>query len=425
MSLSRFFLLVLTFAVALALACSSESPTDKTSILGADQLIPDDGPDQGDIDPGDDPADDPDGDHSSQGTPDLHWQYVIDPAADGFYRGRDIYPTDDYGCLVLGAQHDGDERNQDIVVYKFDSGGEVEWTRTFAGSGGSGDYPYAMLQTEDGNYAFVGLMSESGFQICICKFDSDGDQIWRSPLGSCFLNTNSVFTEMPGGNLVVVGRYPSVSADPKMFVTNSSGQVQWTKSFSEEGQQDFRGVVPSSDGGLVLAKVSNMGDEYATDMLMEKVDANGDVVWEHSFGEIGFDVAMALVRTGNAYVMGGWIPGGGGTNIGLKAVDESGAVLWEATDNSSLRTECLDLAVADNGDLLVVGGMHSSSCGQFGNIMVSRFTGSGSMLWQKSYTQGEIGYYPAIAEAADGGILVVFDAGPRMHVMKLGANGEM
>ncbi len=413
-------LLCLSAALAMTLACSSQSPTSIDTLPGNDQLTPHDGPDISDPDPDDNPGDDP----GAHGTAGLTWHFVIDPAASGFYLGRDVLPTDDYGCLVLGGHHTGDERTQDIALYRFDSEGSVLWTQTYAGPGGMGDYPYSLIETGDGNFAFAALMSTGSFDICINKVDPNGTLLWRAPLGWFFMNTNAVLTEAHDGGFVAIGRFPSTQADGRIVKTDASGNVFWARSAVETGQQDFRGVVRSTDGGYVLAKVSNLGDANATDMKMLKTNADGDPLWERDFGKPGMDVAMSIVRTGETYVMGGWTPGSGGSDLCLIAVDGSGNKLWEVTDNSVLRTSCLDIAVAANGDLLVVGSENPNTCGLFGKIMVARFTPTGTMLWQKTYTQGEIGYYPAIAEAADGGILVVFDAGPQMHVMKLGPNGQ-
>ena len=389
---------VAVFTFAALLACSSDPPVahnDNTEVDG--EVI------------------------HPPGTPVRPWSTIVDPAATGTYQSRAVIPTKDNGCLMLGAVAIGDPMASDALVIKFDSRGAIEWRREY--DGGWYDNIHAGCATADGNIAMVGITSPSRQNLR--KLTVDGDVLWESDLGNLFLNSNNVLSETGDGGFVVVGRYPSVNARPRIVRTDKSGTVLWSHSLQLSAHGDIRAVLETSDGGFLCASVRNRFDSMEADMLLIKTDSEGNPVWQREFGRVGVDVPMALVQVNDTYVMAGWGKGTGGYDIILYAVDASGSLLWEYQDHSPTSSDCADMCLAENGDLLLVGRQMPNMCGGNGSILVSRIAWGGRLLWSKTYDQGQFGYYPAIAEAADGGILVTYDKGPRAHVMKLGPNGEL
>ncbi len=154
----------------------------------------------------------------------------------------------------------------------------------------------------------------------------------------------------------------------------------WVKTYGGTGWEYGNAVVNSPDGGFVIAGGTSSFGAGASDVYLLKVDAEGNVVWERSFGGAGSDVAN-------------------------------------------------DLCVGHDGGYIIVGTTHSFGAGN-SDILLIGTDFSGSKLWQKTFGGDKYENGHAVIPTADGGYAVVgwtssFDAQPNsVYFIKTDANGE-
>jgi hypothetical protein len=144
---------------------------------------------------------------------DIQWNKTF--GGSGSENGRSIQQTTDGGYVLTGVtrSNDGDfsginKGGQDIFVMKLSSNGDIQWNKTFGGSGSENGY--SIQQTSDGGYVLTGDtgsndgdfsgMNKGGRDIFVMKLSSNGDIQWNKTFGgSAFENGYSIQQTSDGG----------------------------------------------------------------------------------------------------------------------------------------------------------------------------------------------------------------------------------
>jgi hypothetical protein len=90
---------------------------------------------------------------------------------------------------------------------------------------------------------------------------------------------------------------PGGNNDVYLAKTDSSGNLQWNKTYGGAGQEFGRAIVISNDGGYVLAGYTETNSWGARDAWLIKTDSNGNMQWNQTLGGTAADVANSLVKT--------------------------------------------------------------------------------------------------------------------------------
>ena len=191
----------------------------------------------------------------------------------------------------------------DIFVIKLDSRGDVQWKKTFGGS--VVDDCYSITTTPDGGLVLTGGTSSNDgdfnginkgeVDIFVIKLDSRGDVQWKKTYGGSGSDRGNSITTTPDGGLVLTGLNRSndgdfqgmnKAADGNMFVIklDSRGEVQWKKTFGGSVYDPGLSITTTPDGGLVLtgSNTSDDGDfkgmnKGGYDIFVIKLDSNGNL----------------------------------------------------------------------------------------------------------------------------------------------------
>ena len=145
------------------------------------------------------------------------------------------------------------------------------WDQVF---GGSGDDRFnSVIQTSDGGYVATGYSdslatgeitdtNNGGSDGLLVKFDSDGNRVWNQVFGESDGDRFNSVIETSDGGYVAAG-YTDASATGEITDTNnggvdgllvkfdSGGKLLWNRVFDGLGNDNFKSVIQTSDGGYV------------------------------------------------------------------------------------------------------------------------------------------------------------------------------
>jgi len=176
----------------------------------------------------------------TDGNGNVQWIYS-DSMCTGF---ESVQLTSDGNYLALGTQH-GNWDGENIALHKIDTDGKNIWKQTFIRSDILG--ASALLQTEDGGYAFIGYHRNqelSERDICLIKTDSNGEKEWMKVFDSGVAEYGKDFIQTVNGSYIVLGlTYPfgsGVESDVWIIKTGETGT-----SMKEESDQMHIKVYPS------------------------------------------------------------------------------------------------------------------------------------------------------------------------------------
>jgi hypothetical protein len=270
------------------------------------------------------------------------WDKTIGGNGADFF--ADFQQTSDGGYILAGstqsaASSDKSENSlgQDAWIVKLSASGSIEWENTLGGS--SGESVQEIRQTTDGGYIFIsdtfsGISgdkteaSRGEFDLWIVKLNANGTKAWdRTYGGSSYEMNGSISLTADGGYIIAGNTGSGISGDKSqasfgqtdywVLKLSSTGDKQWDRSFGGDNQEDVQSVLQTPSGDFLVAgysysdisgnKSAGSVAESSVDYWVIKVDANGNKIWDKTYGGGIYDRMTSLALTfDGGYILGGW-----------------------------------------------------------------------------------------------------------------------
>jgi hypothetical protein len=212
----------------------------------------------------------------------------------------DVIETSDGGYLVVGgAQSRSSSSQNEILVMKINSSGTLQWVRWF-GDTIYQDQAYSVKRTSDGGYIVAGRTGSYGSgnaDIFLMKLDGGGNVVWARAYGSSGPDFGyDVQITSDGG--FVVGYSIIVK-------TNSIGNVQWYRVLGGTRMDAFYSVDQTSDGGFIATGITkSYGSDTIGDVFLARFNSSGTLQWSKTYGGSQWDHASSIRQTSEGgYVM--------------------------------------------------------------------------------------------------------------------------
>ncbi|APQ17442.1 hypothetical protein [Maribacter hydrothermalis] len=328
----------------------------------------------------------------------LKWNKTYGGSKDDI--GQSLAQTSDGGYILTGyaMSSDGDATNNegfhDNWILKLNAQGVLEWESSYGFSGH--DHSYDIIEATQGGYFFTGFLD-------ITSARADG-------------NTEKGNSLTSHG----VGEFWGTKID-------EDGKVQWRGYFGGTNNDRAHSVVQTNDGGYVMAgftesndfDISNTNGSY--DFWVVKVDTFGNLLWEQSYGGEGIEVSYDIAKTadngfvvvGNTFSTNGDILlNHGGSDMWMIKLDEDGNLIWEQTYGGSQFDLAQAVVQSKDGGFLITGNTKSDdkfSTINYGenDIWVVKTNSFGTLVWQKSFGGSGLDFGHDLLENADGSIVVI------------------
>ncbi len=232
-----------------------------------------------------------------------------------------IQQTADGGYIASGGTASFGAGNMDLLVLKLDSSGTVEWKRAIGGSNYENSF-CSIRQTTDLGFFIAGTTMSFGAgssDWLLIKMDSAGNITWNKTFGGSGDDRAASADQTTDGGYVIVGCAASFGADGQdglIVKLDSTGDVQWKKTFGGAGTEKLSSVVQTSDGGFIIGGSTSSFGAGSTDTLVLKLDANGEIpgcaYLADVTGETITDPALSVI---SAFALQTGIPGAGLADI--------------------------------------------------------------------------------------------------------------
>ncbi len=316
-------------------------------------------------------------------------------------RGQSVVQTSEGGYAIVGyaMSDDGDGSNNegfhDNWILRLDANGNILWEKSFGFSGH--DHSYDVTQTSDGGLFFAGFLdvTSSGGEgntgkgsyltrhgvgeFWGTKLDIDGNLVWRRYFGGTNNDRSFGVLEANDGGLLMAGASESNDFDVSnskgsydfwVVKVSSTGTLLWESSFGGTGIDKSYDIVKTNDNAYVIT-----GNTFSTDtdisrnngesdVWLIKIDDNGNLVWEKTFGGTAFDAARGLSTTadggfviaGNSKSVDGDLQENKGENdLWIVKTDSAGNLTYQSTFGGSGLDYGFDALETEDGSLILVG----------------------------------------------------------------------
>lgn len=273
---------------------------------------------------------------------------------------------------------------------------EIEHIKTLGGS--KNESAQAVTKTSDGGYAILGYTQSN-----------DGD----------------------------VRNKSNESYDYWLLKFDAKNQLQWQKTYG--GSDDDRGfdLIQTSDGGFAMLGKSKSNDLDVSensgfdDFWVSKLDSNGSISWEYSYGFAGSDTPNSIIQTrDNGYLLTGVLDvsasnGQGDRHAAVRQrhaggdywavkLNSSGVREWSNYYGGSFTDTAYDAIQTQDNGYIIIGSSDSNdvdisnSNGGY-DFWVVKISNTGSLVWEKTFGGSEIDEARAITSSNDGNYLIVGD----------------
>ncbi len=316
---------------------------------------------------------------------------------DGDDIAHSIRPTDDEGYVVAGSIYFGGMGfyPDDIWVYKLDSSGDFVWQQ-FNGDvdphNHSTEAAYSVFPTSDGGCILAGerLISyepprENSYRFDVLKVDAEGLAEWQNFYGGSARDDKArSIQETSDGGYIVAGSTESYGAGEQDFWVlklDVAGENVWQKTYGGDQNDYAESIQQTSDGGYIVAGVTESFGVGATDFWLIKLDSAGDIEWEKTYGGIANEYAHSIYQTTNGgYIVVGATQsfGEGELDILVLRLNPDGDIRWQRTFGGSFYESAFEVQQTNEGGFVVVGNTDSFGVGHR-DVVVLKFDANGKI----------------------------------------------
>lgn len=382
----------------------------------------------------------------------------------------DALPTADYGFILAGSslsnktgnKSDNNKGDLDYWVWKMNENGDLDWQKSFGGSGS--DLLQSIALTNDGGFILAGVSSSNkGLDknedsrgqddFWVIKLNAKGSEEWQVTIGGDSQEKLHSIKVTNDGGYILGGTSSSDKSSEKnedsfgnldywVVKLDNKGKIEWQKTFGGRYSDELRSIDTTFDGGYILGGYSNSpasgnktNDNIGTgDYWVLKLDNKGTIQWQKTIGGTGDDQLYVVKQTyDKGYVLGGnsnsessehkTKSNSEGTDFWVVKLDDKGEIKWQETYNYG-KYDVLTSIVENKDHSLLIGGFAK------GEFSTSKITGKekaqkgtddyialkinekGEELWTESVGSDGEDVLRKVVETRDGGYLFAGTGSP-------------
>ncbi|PSR53950.1 hypothetical protein AHMF7605_10685 [Adhaeribacter arboris] len=351
-----------------------------------------------------------------------------------YHLGKRFYGTSTLSAMVgtpdggylLGGTSDSNKGNDktgpargksDFWIVKTDAAGKKLWDKTYGGKDSDG--LTALIPTSDGGYLLGGTSRSNKYgeksqnsrgvqDYWVVKIDANGNKLWDKTFGGSNSDALSALVATPDGSYLLGGtsasgkegdKTESNKGNPDVYgypaydywvvKIDEQGNKLWDKTFGGQNSDKLSTLVITSKGEFLLGGTSDSGinaDKSENrrgeeDYWVVKVDANGNKLWDKTFGGSKKDQLSAVVITPDGgFLLGGTSTSGKGADKSEATRDKSGSnykgdywliktdtygnKLWDKTLGGNNFDQLTALITTPDGGYLLGGNSQSDISGE-------------------------------------------------------------
>ncbi len=315
---------------------------------------------------------------------------------EGAYRCFDLKPYNESGFVWVGDIYTLENVN-DFYMMITDSLGRQVFDRRLIDPGPYNDPDRMhssasnfTISEVDSSFYLVGYFgSPADGAGLIARVSMEGDSLWmyrygglRANLGgSCSDDSGGIFVSGRTGELAEYG-----SIDGYLLNVDAEGEERWYRVYGGEATDAFSDMIRTQDGGFALVgKTSSFGG--GGQFYLVKTDSLGEEEWSGAYGDsIDSDIAVAIGEMPDGgFVMAGWTypePMDMSTDMLVIRVDAEGEEIWRRYFGDNVNSETFhDLVVLENGDIVLLGETSNSP----DDAVLIRLNPEGEVVWEVRY----------------------------------------
>ena len=213
---------------------------------------------------------------------------------------------------------------------------------------------------------------------------------------------------------------------------DAANTLEWSKNFGGSDDDRARDILQLSDGSFLVTGFSRSTDLDVSvnsgnyDFWVVKINIDGTLVWEKSFGFSGADQSYIIKQTSDGnFLLGGSLDvtasGGQGNSktskrhaggdYWLLKIDTKGNKLWSRYYGGQFTDTLLDISETENGNYILTGYSDSSDTDISNNLgeydfWIVKVNNTGDLIWERNFGGSQIDEAFSITKTTDNHFLI-------------------
>lgn len=332
-----------------------------------------------------------------------------------------------------GEKNENSRGGSDFWVVALNAAGQIQWQRTIGG--GDNDSLFSAAATNDDGWITGGISSSDisgektentrggGGDFWIVKLDQNGNIQWQKTIGGNRLDVLRSIQQTDDGGYIAVGpsqsdvsgektepsRGINGSIDYWILKLDSTGTIEWQKTYGGENYDNAWSVIQTSDLGYLVGGFSASNANYDktencrgnADYWVLKLDADGMIQWQRTLGGSENDHLEKVIEVNGGYLLGGHsfseISGDktsflrGEADFWVIKLNPLGGILWQKTIGGEAGDFPYSLQENNDGTILIAGESDSNISWEksenargISDMWVLNLSPEGEINWQKT-----------------------------------------
>ena len=318
-------------------------------------------------------------------------------------RGMSIYNLEDGNFIITGESWNGFDNEygrENVFLLKIDDTGEIIWQKSLFQP--HRDQGFCVKELSDNNLLIVGYTISYGLrgQLYIIKTNSEGEKIWERHFGTNGVDYGFDFVELQNNDLLILGNaggffnwvqndYTTHDADIMLIRLDADGNEIWTKFWGEDEHDLARQIIQTPDNEFFIIGSTQTNSAGSFDILLLKIDEQGDEIWSKTYGEQSFDYGQSIAITNdNQYLYIAAVVDTqdetAQTDIFVLKTDLLGNEIWSHIITKDGADNCFSIKALDDGGCIVAGNTTNKNDNNQ-DIILLKFGADGEVLFHQNY----------------------------------------
>ena len=297
------------------------------------------------------------------------------------------------GGFIVTSDADDSASSRGISILKLFPDGNIDWQYIY--KIGFSSYPVSIISSNDGGYIICcnAAPNDRNQDIVVFKIDNVGILQWTKKFGAPYQRISATSMVKTPDNSFVIAFFHELETYERyntgIFKIDSNGNILWQKKIIEGwgykawGHSYFACLAPTSDGGYILTDYSShLVNAAKSDYIITKLDGAGNIHWQKIYGSEEEDFRKSIIVESP---FGGYLFAGLTSSfepdsvykIWILNLDVSGGILWEKTFLSDGLSRPNALIQAEDGDYVIAGSKALNVI--FPDMLVLKFSPSGDL----------------------------------------------
>jgi len=236
--------------------------------------------------------------------------------------GHSVIETSDGGFAVTGKTESYGPGPCGLFLMKFTSAGALEWARTIGGT--NEESGNSVVQTNDSGFLVAGYTWTFGAgwsNMLVVKFSSSGDFEWSRTIGGTDSDYGLSVVCANDGGFVVAGytrSFGSGGNDLFLVKLSSIGSLEWSRAVGGTDDEKGNSIALTSDDGFAVAGETKSFSPGYRGLFIVKFRPAGALEWSRVVGGTGDDCAYSIVQSSDdGFATAGWTESYGPGDRGL------------------------------------------------------------------------------------------------------------